>query len=83
MPFKSKKMKQSEIRPALDKLTKMRLTVATTPGVKELFQMINSFINNNKRMDVFIPLVETKQVIRGELEVEPGKQTWIKLEHLS
>jgi len=82
MSFKSKKLKNDEIRPAIEKMTEMGLTIVSTPELKELFLLIKKFLNGNERYDVFISLPKTKQVIRGELEVEVGKHTWVKLEHL-
>ena len=82
MYFKSKTFKNDEIRPAIEKLTEMGLTLVSTPELKELFIMIKNYLNSDERADVFISLPKSKQIIRGELEVELGKNTWIKLEHL-
>ena len=46
MSFKSKKLKNDEIRPAIEKMTEMGLTIVSTPELKELYQSFSCFYSS-------------------------------------
>ncbi len=81
--YKKKSKKMSEIKPALQKLTELNMTVKTVPELKELYELIKLYLNNDKQIDICIPLVETNRVLRGSLEIDETKPTWIKIECLA
>ena len=80
--YKKKSKKMSEIKPALQKLTELNMTMKTVPELKELYELIKLHLNNDKQIDICIPLVETNRVLRGSLEIDETKPTWIKIECL-
>ena len=76
--IKSQEERQAEVRPIIDKLTEMNITVIEPP-IKELFSKMSLFVKNGEKTDVNIPYPRTNQIIEGILHPKIGKRTWVRM----
>ena len=81
MVLKNKEKRIEEIKPIIVKLTEMNLTVKNPP-IKELFDVLKHYINEGKRVEIYIPFLEINKIITGILEPELGVHTWVKLQNI-
>lgn len=76
--IKSREERQAEVRPIIEKLTELNITVLEPP-VKELFHNMSLFVKNGEKLKINIPYPRTNQVIEGVLHPKIGKRTWVKM----
>mgnify|MGYP003989121891 FL=1 len=85
---RTKEQRQNEIKPILKKLNELHLK-PTIDGIKKLYQHIKTYIdntdnnsNNDENININIPCPELNILIKGVLEVNINKKSWVKLECL-
>jgi hypothetical protein len=71
--------RQLEIRPIMEKLAGLNLTVESPP-VKELYKQMHTYVNEGTRITVNIPFDSIGRTIRGVLATDVKEEVWIKLE---
>lgn len=85
---RTKEQRQNEIKPILKKLNELHLK-PNIDGIKQLYQHIKTYIdnsdnniNNDMNIDIHIPCSKLNILIKGVLEVNINKKSWVKLECL-
>jgi hypothetical protein len=91
---KTKEQRQNEIKPVLKKLNELRLK-PNIDGIKQLYHHIKKYIDNSdtisgecnnlnsdKNINIHIPCPELNILIKGVLEIDTNKKSWVKLECL-
>ncbi len=76
--IKSQEERQAEVRPIIEKLTELKISVLEPP-IKELFTKISLFVKNGEKIEVNIPYPKTNQIIEGVLHPKIGKRTWVRM----
>ena len=78
---RTKKQRQVEIKPIIIKLTELRLNVSLDE-IKQLFALLQNYVNNGERIEIDIPIESLNVRIRGVLENDLNKRVWVKMECL-
>ena len=78
--FYTKDERIEETRAIISKLTEMKLTLAHPP-IKQLFILMQDFIDNAIRHDVNIPFPAINKRIVGVLSISRNERIWVKMEH--
>ncbi len=85
---RTKEQRQNEIKPILKKLNELHLKT-NIDGIKQLYKHIKTYIdnsisniNNDENINIHIPCPELNILIKGVLEVNINKKSWVKLECL-
>ncbi len=76
--IKTQEERQAEVRPIIEKLTELNITVMEPP-IKELFSKMRLFVQIGEKIEINIPYPKTNQIIEGVLHPKIGKRTWIKM----
>lgn len=76
--IKSQEERQAEVRPIIEKLTELKISVLEAP-IKELFTKMRLFVQIGEKIEVNIPYPKTNQIIEGILHPKIGKRTWIRM----
>ena len=80
--LKTQEERQADVRPIIEKLTELNITVLESP-IKELFSKMRLFVQLGEKIDVNIPYPKTNQIIEGVLHPKIGKRTWVKMTTVS
>jgi hypothetical protein len=78
--FRTKKERHLEAKKIIENLNKLDLTIQSPP-VKNLFQLLQKYIQDGERIEVNIPFEEQNRTIKGVLETNIKNQVWVKLEY--
>lgn len=78
---RTKEQRQAEIKPIIIKLTELRLNVSLDE-IKNLFALLQNYVNNGERIEIDIPIESLNVRIRGVLENNLNKRVWVKMECL-
>ena len=78
---RTKEQRQAEIKPIIIKLTELRLNVSLDE-IKNLFALLQNYVNNGERIEIDIPIESLNVRIRGILESDLNKRVWVKMECL-
>lgn len=78
--FYTKDERIEETRAIIAKLTEMKLTL-THPPIKQLFILMQDFIDNENRHEVNIPFPTINKRIVGVLSISRNERIWVKMEH--
>ena len=76
--IKSQEERQAEVRPIIEKLTELKISVLEPP-IKELFTKMRLFVQIGEKIEINIPYPKTNQIIEGVLHPKIGKRTWIRM----
>ena len=76
--FKTQEERQADVRPIIEKLTELNMSVLEPP-IKELFSKMRLFVQLGEKTEVNIPYPKTNQIIEGVLHPKIGKRTWVRL----
>ena len=76
--IKTQEERRAEVRPIIEKLTELNITVMEPP-IKELFSKMSFFVKNGEKTEINIPYPKTNQIIEGVLHPKIGKRTWVKM----
>lgn len=76
--IKTQEERQAEVRPIIEKLTELNITVMEPP-IKELFSKMRLFVQIGEKIEINIPYPKTNQIIEGVLHPKIGKRTWVKM----
>ena len=68
------------VRPIIEKLTELQLTIAYEP-IRKLFMLIKAFLKEGNRYVVNIPFPMINKRIKGVLSHISSEEVWVKLEH--
>lgn len=77
---RTKEQRLEETRTIIAKLTELQLTLAYPP-IKQLFILMQDFVDNANRHEVNIPFPMISKRIRGILSNSINERIWIKMEH--
>ena len=77
---RTKEERLEESRKIIAKLTELQLTVAYPP-IKQLFILIQDFVDHANRHEVNIPFPMISKRIKGILSNSVNEKIWVKLEH--
>lgn len=73
--------RQLEVRKIVKKLNELHLNTSYD-AIKTLFENMQTYINNNEKIDINIPFPDMNVNIKGVLEIDRRKKVWVKLESL-
>jgi dihydroorotate dehydrogenase len=76
--IKTQEERRAEVRPIIEKLTELNITVMEPP-IKDLFSKMRLFVQIGEKIEVNIPYPKTNQIIEGVLHPKIGKRTWIRM----
>ena len=76
--IKTQEERRAEVRPIIEKLTEMNITVLEPP-IKDLFSKMRLFVQIGEKTEINIPYPKTNQIIEGVLHPKIGKRTWVKM----
>ena len=76
--IKTQEERQAEVRPIIEKLTELNITVMEPP-IKDLFSKMRLFVQIGEKIEINIPYPKTNQIIEGVLHPKIGKRTWVKM----
>jgi hypothetical protein len=76
---RTREERQLEIRPIIEKLASLNLTVESSP-IMELYTHIRTYINDGTRITINIPFENIGRTIRGVLATDVKEEVWVKLE---
>jgi hypothetical protein len=77
--LRTKIQRQAEIKPVLKKLQELRVTIDQDPGIKELFRQMQRYIQDNLKIDLYIPCHNLGIVITGVLALNENERVWVKM----
>lgn len=72
--------RQNEVKPILLKLKELHLTPTAYTSIKTLYQQLQIYIQQGKRIELNIPFPEYNVNIKGVLAIHKEEQVWVKLE---
>ena len=76
--IKTKEERKKEIRIIINKLTELELTIQYEP-VKELFKILQTYINEGGKIKINIPFPMINKNIKGLLPDTINEKCWVKL----
>jgi dihydroorotate dehydrogenase len=76
--IKTQEERRAEVRPIIEKLTELNITVMEPP-IKDLFSKMRLFVQIGEKIEINIPYPKTNQIIEGVLHPKIGKRTWVKM----
>ena len=77
---RTKQQRIDEVRPVIEKITQMNITVSNKP-IQLLFQVIKDYIDNGERFVINIPFPDYNKRILGVLATDVMEEVWVKLEN--
>jgi hypothetical protein len=80
MNDRTKEERQAEIKPIIIKLRELKLTIQSHSEIKELFILMQMYINEGVNVEVNIPFPAYNCCIKGVLNIQRGEKVWVKLE---
>ena len=80
MNDRTKEERQAEIKPIIVKLRELKLTIQSHSEIKELFILMQRYINEGVNVEVNIPFPAYNCCIKGVLNIKRGEKVWVKLE---
>jgi hypothetical protein len=80
-PFheRSKDERRDQVRPIFEKLAELKLTASEHDEIKELFQIIGTYVKNGDKQTINIAFPAINKRIKGALEPNTIKNSCIRL----
>mgnify|MGYP001243447311 CR=1 FL=1 len=78
--LRSKEERKVEARIIINKLTELELTISYEP-IKELFEILQKYINEGGKINISIPFPMIQRRIRGLLTDTVNEKCWVALLH--
>lgn len=80
-PFheRSKDERREQVRPIFEKLTELKLTASEHDEIKELFQIISTYVKTGDKQTINITFPAINKRIKGALEPNTSKNSCIRL----
>ena len=78
--LRTKEERKAEARIIINKLTELELTVSYGP-VKELFEILQKYINDGGKIQINIPFPMIERRIKGLLPDTVNEKCWVTLVH--
>jgi tetrahydrodipicolinate N-succinyltransferase len=80
-PFheRSKDERREQVRPIFEKLTELKLTASEHDEIKELFQIISTYVKTGDKQIINITFLAINKRIKGTLEPNTSKNSCIRL----
>lgn len=80
-PFheRSKDERKEQVRPIFEKLAELKLTASEHDEIKELFQMISTYVKTGDKQTINIAFPAINKRIKGALEPNTSKDSCIRL----
>ena len=73
---RTKEERKDQIKPILQKLTELNLTIRMPP-IKSLLEKIQEYIQEGVEIKLNIPFPSHDSNIKGELAVDKKRETWV------
>jgi Ethanolamine utilization protein EutJ (predicted chaperonin) len=80
-PFheRSKDERREQVRPIFEKLAELKLTASEHDEIKELFQIIGTYVKTGDKQSINIVFPAINKRIKGALEPNTSKDSCIRL----
>jgi len=78
--YRNKEERIAAVKPIIEKLNELQLTIEYD-AIKELFTLIQEYINEGKQISVNIAFPMINKRIKGMLCDNIKEEVWVKLEH--
>ena len=78
--YRTKEERQQEIKPILHKMMELQLS-PQYEEIKRLYQMIQIYINEGRRIEINIPFPMIRKRIIGVLAVNKKEEVWLMLKN--
>jgi len=80
-PFheRSKDERREQVRPIFEKLTELKLTASKHDEIKELFQIIGTYVKTGDKQTINIAFPAINKRMKGVLEPNTSKDSCIRL----
>jgi hypothetical protein len=80
-PFheRSKEERKEQIRPIFEKLAELKLTASEHDEIKELFQIVSTYVKTGDKQTINIAFPAINKRIKGVLEPNTSKNSCIRL----
>ena len=76
--MRTKEQRQSEVRPILQKLTELRISMNDYDEIKLLFKELQRYIQEGVRVELNIPFDAYNTTIEGVLATDIKEKVWVK-----
>jgi hypothetical protein len=76
--YRTKEQRISEIKPIIEKLTKLKIKASDHEEIRELLTKIQVYIQQGERIEIDIPFPIADVEIKGVLATELKERVWIK-----
>jgi hypothetical protein len=76
---RTKKERQEEIKPILEKLRELHINIKQDDGIKEFFILMQQYIQEGNRIELNIPCPTLNVTIKGILAVKKNEKVSVKL----
>jgi len=79
--YRSREEKNEQVRPLFEQLNNMHLN-PQYPEIRQLYMLINKYLNSNERIEVDIPFPAIGKRIKGVLAIDRNEEVYIMLTKL-
>ena len=76
--YRTKEQRKAEIRPIIQKLTELHISLTQHDEIKLLFKEMQSYIQNGERIELNIPFDAYNTTIEGVLATRVKERVWVK-----
>tara|TARA_B100001121_G_C18607720_1_gene582747 strand:+ start:367 stop:666 length:300 start_codon:yes stop_codon:yes gene_type:complete len=78
--YRTQEERQKEVKEILKQLSSFDLNIKYEP-IKKLYGLFQTYIKEEKRIEVNIPFPEVNRRIKGLLAISVNEEVWINLKH--
>jgi hypothetical protein len=78
--YRTKEERQEEVKEILKQLSSFDLNLKYEP-IKKLYGLFQTYIKEDKRIEVNIPFPEINRRIKGLLAISVNEEVWVNLKH--
>ena len=75
---RTKEQRQLEVRPIIEKLTELHISLSKHDEIKQLFKEILRYIQDGVRIELNIPFDAYNTTIEGVLATRLKERVWVK-----
>lgn len=78
--YRTQQERQNEVKEILKQLSSFDLNIKYEP-IKKLYGLFQTYIKEEKRIEVNIPFPEINRRIKGLLAISVNEEVWVNLKH--
>ena len=78
--YRTKEERQNEVKEILKQLSSFNLNINYEP-IKKLYGLFQTYIKEDKRIEINIPFPEINRRIKGLLAINVKEEVWINLKY--